>query len=118
MAANYKVLIAAAGILLAIAGGIWGAWGPIMALAAAGEVFWTRRLALVAAIGAIVGAAAVMRGRVPTGSGLALLCGVVLLGTGSAGAGIVVVLGSTLVFGVGEQPVPGDVREALRNATP
>lgn len=117
MAAKYKVLIAASGLVLAVVGGVWGAWGPIAALAAAGEVFWVRRLALVAGIGAIVGAVAVLRGNVPTGAGLSLVAGIVLLGAGSAGAGIVVVLGATLVFGVGEEPAPRDVREALGNVT-
>jgi hypothetical protein len=115
MAGSYKILLAAAGIVLAVVGGLWGALGPIAALAEAGEVIWVTRLALVAGIGAIVAAAGVVRGRVPTGSGLALLCGVILLGTGSAGAGIVVVLGATLLFGAGKEPQPAEVREALRN---
>jgi hypothetical protein len=115
MARNYKVVVAAVGILLAVLGGLWGAWGPVMAMAEAGEVVWVTRLALVAGIGAVVAAASVMRGRVPTGSVLALVCGVVILAAGSAGAGIVVVLGATMVFGAGEEPQPADVREALRN---
>lgn len=115
MAGNWKIVVAAVGSLLAVAGGVWGAWGPIAALSEAGEVIWVTRLALVAGIGALVGAAGVLRGRLQSGAGLALLSGVVLLGAGSAGAGIIVVLGSTLTFGAGEVPEPTAVREALQN---
>jgi hypothetical protein len=116
MRSNHKVLFAAAGLLVAVLGGVWAAWKPIAALAAGGELFWMTRLALVASIGTIVGAGGVLRGYVPGGAALSLICGVVLLGTGTVDAGLLVVFGATTVFGIGRKPQPQAVREALLSA--
>lgn len=110
MAQEHRAWIATSGTALTVAGAFFAALGPAQVIAGAGELFWVRRLAFVAAILAILGATLALRGRVTAGATVGLVAGTILVGTGSPGAGIVTVLGATLVYGAGQPPQIPDVQ--------